>query len=38
MLTLLPFNFEIESKPVLKKVALAHKALAELKGVGAERI
>ena len=29
----LPFDFEIETKPVLKKLAGAHRALAELKGV-----
>ena len=30
---LLPLTFELESKPVLKKLARAHQALAELKGV-----
>lgn len=29
----LPFNIDLETKPVLKKLAKAHQALAELKGV-----
>lgn len=29
----LPFDFDLETKPVLKKMAQAHRALAELKGV-----
>src|SRR5665213_2012796 len=29
----LPFNTELETKPVLKKLAQAHRALAELKGI-----
>lgn len=29
----LPLNIELEAKPILKKVAKAHQALAELKGV-----
>ena len=29
----LPLNIELETKPVLKKLAKAHQALAELKGV-----
>jgi Fic family protein len=29
----LPFKIDVETKPVLKKLASAHKALAELKGV-----
>jgi len=33
MLSLLPPQYDVESKEVLRKVALAHKALAELKGV-----
>jgi len=33
MLDFLPIQKDIESKPVLRKVATAHKALAELKGV-----
>lgn len=33
MVSLLPLKTEVESKAVLKKTALAHKALAELKGV-----
>lgn len=33
MLQLLPLNKEVETKPVLKKLAKAHQALAELKGV-----
>ena len=33
MLKPLPLDIEVESKAVLKKAALAHKALAELKGV-----
>lgn len=33
MVSFLPFNQDVESKKVLRKVALAHKALAELKGV-----
>jgi Fic family protein len=33
MLDLLPINKDFESKAVLRKTALAHKALAELKGV-----
>lgn len=33
MLAFLPINKDIESKAVLRKVAMAHKALAELKGV-----
>lgn len=33
MLNLLPLPFDVETKPVLRKTALAHKALAELKGV-----
>jgi hypothetical protein len=32
-LPLLPLQHEVESKVVLKKLALAHKALAELNGV-----
>lgn len=32
MPTLLPFSIEVETKPVLKKAASAHRALAELKG------
>jgi Fic family protein len=31
----LPFDTELETKPVLKKLARAHRALAELKGVAA---
>jgi Fic family protein len=31
----LPFEIELETKPVLKKLAKAHRALAELKGVTA---
>ncbi len=30
---LLPLSYDLETKPVLKKLALAHKALAELNGV-----
>ncbi len=30
---LLPLDIELETKPVLKKLAKAHQALAELKGV-----
>ena len=30
---LLPLSIEVETKAVLRKAALAHKALAELKGV-----
>jgi Fic family protein len=33
MLPLLPLQIDIETRPVLKKLALAHKALAELKGL-----
>lgn len=33
MLKKLPIETEVETKPVLKKLAAAHKALAELKGV-----
>ena len=33
MVSLLPLRSEVESKAVLRKTALAHKALAELKGV-----
>jgi len=33
MLSLLPPQYDVESKEVLRKVALAHKALAQLKGV-----
>lgn len=33
MLSLLPPQYDVESKEVLRKAALAHKALAELKGV-----
>lgn len=33
MVSFLPLNQEVETKPVLKKTALAHKALAELKGI-----
>ncbi|MEY4572573.1 MAG: hypothetical protein RLZ10_1816 [Bacteroidota bacterium] len=33
MIDFLPIKKDIESKPVLRKVATAHKALAELKGV-----
>lgn len=33
MLSLLPPQYDVESKKVLRKAALAHKALAELKGV-----
>ncbi|HEU5166243.1 MAG TPA: Fic/DOC family N-terminal domain-containing protein [Chitinophagaceae bacterium] len=33
MVSLLPLRTEVESKAVLRKTALAHKALAELKGV-----
>jgi len=33
LLSLLPPQYDVESKEVLRKVALAHKALAELKGV-----
>ncbi len=29
----LPFDFDVETKPVLKKLTIAHRALAELKGV-----
>jgi len=32
-LEMLPFAYELETKPVLKKLAKAHRALAELKGV-----
>ncbi len=34
-LSLLPLDIDIETKPVLKKLAKAHRALAELKGVAA---
>jgi Fic/DOC family N-terminal len=34
-LPLLPLDIDLESKVVLKKLALAHRALAELKGVAA---
>ncbi len=34
-LEMLPFTGELETKPVLKKLAKAHRALAELKGVAA---
>ncbi len=34
-LSLLPLDIDIETKPVLKKLAKAHSALAELKGVAA---
>ncbi len=34
-LPLLPLDFEIETKAVLKKLTLAHRALAELKGIAA---
>ena len=30
---ILPFDTELETKPVLKKLAQAHRALAELKGI-----
>lgn len=33
MVNLLPLKQDVETKPVLKKTALAHKALAELKGI-----
>jgi len=33
MIKLLPLGEEVETKKVLKKAALAHKALAELKGI-----
>lgn len=33
MVSLLPLKIEVESKAVLRKTALAHKALAELKGI-----
>lgn len=33
MLHPLPLEIEVETKPVLRKLATAHKALAELKGV-----
>ena len=33
MLKPLPLELDVETKPVLRKLALAHKALAELKGV-----
>lgn len=33
MLKQLPLDIDVETKPVLKKLAAAHKALAELKGV-----
>jgi Fic family protein len=33
MVTFLPLNIDVETKQVLRKAALAHKALAELKGV-----
>lgn len=34
-LPLLPLNIDLETKPILKKLAKAHQALAELKGVAA---
>jgi len=34
-LELLPLSYDLETKPVLKKLAKAHRALAELKGVSA---
>lgn len=34
-LEMLPFSYELETKAVLKKLAKAHRALAELKGVAA---
>ena len=34
-LELLPLRYDLETKPVLKKLAKAHRALAELKGVSA---
>ncbi len=34
-LAMLPLTYELETKPVLKKLAKAHRALAELKGVAA---
>src|SRR5437868_6189279 len=33
MLDFLPLKIDVETKPVLRKAAVAHKALAELKGV-----
>ena len=33
MFELLPFKTDLESKKVLKQLMLAHRALAELKGV-----
>ncbi len=33
MVNFLPLNIEVETKLALRKAALAHKALAELKGI-----